>query len=60
MDAAKKTELAEAVKAAATGGKITCPEAREIAERLGLPYTVVGKACNELEIKVMGCSLGCF
>ena len=60
MDANKKVELADAVREAARCGKITCPQAREIAERLELPYTAVGKACNELEIKVKGCSLGCF
>lgn len=60
MDAAKKAEIQEAVKAGAVEGKITCPVARGIAEKCDVPYTVVGKTCNEMEIKIKGCSLGCF
>jgi hypothetical protein len=60
MDTKKKDELAAAIKEAASCGKMTCPQARAIAERLELPYSVVGKTCNELEIKLKGCSLGCF
>jgi len=41
-------------------GRITCPEAREIAERLEVVYGAVGKAANELKIKITSCELGCF
>lgn len=60
MDKTKKEEIQAAVKEAARCSKITCPQAREIAEKLDVPYTVVGKTCNELEIKIKGCGLGCF
>ncbi|ACI20973.1 MULTISPECIES: molybdopterin-guanine dinucleotide biosynthesis protein B [Thermodesulfovibrio] len=41
-------------------GKITCSEARKIAEELNVPYIEVGKMANELKIKIRKCELGCF
>ncbi|CEO87564.1 conserved hypothetical protein [Syntrophaceticus schinkii] len=32
----------------------------EIATSLGVEPKVVGEACNELNIKLYGCALGCF
>jgi hypothetical protein len=60
MDKAQKEAIQEAVKAAAHCKKLSCPQAREIAEKFDVAYTVVGKTCNEMEIKIKGCSLGCF
>lgn len=53
-------QIQEAVAQLAKDGGITCREARRLAERLGIPYALVGKACDELEIKVRACELGCF
>lgn len=41
-------------------GKISCPVARNIAERIGVSYKEVGAAANELGIKINNCELGCF
>lgn len=41
-------------------GKITCSEARKIAEELRVPYIEVGRVANELKIKIKRCELGCF
>lgn len=40
--------------------KITCTEARKIAEELKVPYIEVGRMANELKIKIRKCELGCF
>ncbi len=50
----------EAVLKAATEGRITCPVARELADRLGVDPGVIGEACNQLRIKIKSCVLGCF
>jgi hypothetical protein len=50
----------EAVLKAAPEGRITCPAARELADRLGVDPSVIGEACNQLRIKIKGCALGCF
>jgi len=41
-------------------GRLSCQEARRIAEDAGLDYSEVGAACNELGIKIHACQLGCF
>lgn len=48
------------VEQAAEGGRLSCHEARALAEKLGVEYSQVGKACNELEVKIQACELGCF
>jgi hypothetical protein len=48
------------VERAAQEGRLTCPEARALAEKLGVDYSAVGRACNELNIKIHACALGCF
>ncbi|MFH0916365.1 MAG: hypothetical protein V1912_07965 [bacterium] len=53
-------QVKEAVEQAATDGVLTCHDARALAERLGVEYGLVGKACNEAGVKVRVCELGCF
>ena len=48
------------VEQAAQGGVLTCHDARALAEQLGVAYGDVGKACNELDVKIRACELGCF
>ncbi len=53
-------ELAAAVEAKASDGKITCPVLRKLAEDSGVPYKVAGAAADSIGIKVHNCDLGCF
>lgn len=53
-------ELADAVKATAVDGRITCPVLRKLAESFGVAYKVAGAAADEAGIKVKNCDLGCF
>jgi hypothetical protein len=48
------------VEKAAAEKVLTCQEARALAEKLGVGYAVVGKACDEAHIKIRACELGCF
>ena len=48
------------VEKAATEKVLTCHDARALAEKLGVDYPMLGKACNEAGIKVRICELGCF
>lgn len=52
--------LLEKLKALAPQGKISCQEARQLAEQLEVHPSEVGKACNEAKIKIYACELGCF
>jgi hypothetical protein len=53
-------QVKEAVEQAATNGVLTCHDARALAEQLGVEYSLVGQACNEVGVKVRVCELGCF
>lgn len=53
-------QVEEIVEQTAKDGRITCAEARRLAEQLGVPYAMVGKACDEKGIKITACELGCF
>ena len=59
-DAVVTKEVLDKVKEAAKDGRLTCPEARRIADEAGVAPKEVGQACNELKIKISGCALGCF
>jgi len=41
-------------------GRLTCEQARAVAERLEVAYSEVGRACDELNVKIKACQLGCF
>jgi hypothetical protein len=55
-----KDELKEEMLKKAVDGKLSCAAAMKIAESLGLQPGEVGKAANELGIKIKNCQLGCF
>ena len=55
-----KQELLNAVNKAAKDGYLSCTEARKLAKELNVATAVVGKAANELKIKIKSCELGCF
>jgi hypothetical protein len=53
-------KIHEELKKMAKNGRISCPVARKIAEELSVSYKEVGKAADELNIKIKSCELGCF
>ncbi|MBI4684264.1 MAG: hypothetical protein HY755_03580 [Nitrospirae bacterium] len=56
----KGSDLEKEVKKKAVRGKISCSNARMVAESLGVSYKTVGKAADRLNIKIITCQLGCF
>jgi LAO/AO transport system kinase len=55
-----KKQIEHEVQKAAEDGRISCHEARALAEKLEVPYSDVGKVCDALKIKLHSCELGCF
>jgi DNA-binding transcriptional MocR family regulator len=53
-------EILDKVKEAAEDNRMSCPVARKLADDLGVANKTIGDACNELDIKIKNCSLGCF
>ncbi len=56
----QKKIIEKLLKERSNDGKITCAEARKIAEELNVAYIEVGRVANELKIKIRKCELGCF
>ncbi len=53
-------KLLEAVKSAAKCSRLSCREALDLAARLGISPALIGRAADELGVKITGCQLGCF
>jgi LAO/AO transport system kinase len=55
-----KEAVLEKVKTRLKDGKISCQQARKLAEDEGITYKDMGELLNEYKIKIMSCQLGCF
>ncbi len=53
-------KVLDAVKAAAPEGRITCEAAHALAKELGVELLLIGKAADELNVRIKQCQLGCF
>ena len=56
----KLEETVKRIRNISKDGKITCAQARKLAEDLGISYSDVGEAADQLKIKIHSCQLGCF
>jgi len=62
-----KEELINAVLESASGGqeidgrkKLACAEAFELAQEFGVEVIEIGRICNQHNIRIRKCQLGCF
>jgi hypothetical protein len=53
-------EVLKAMKPLVQDGKLACRDALELAARLDVKPALIGKACNQHDIRVINCQLGCF
>ncbi len=53
-------KILRAILDAAREGRISCAEARKLAEDLRVTPKEIGMACDEMKIKIHSCELGCF
>lgn len=53
-------QIIEALRKASNNNRIDCPDARALAEQLGVSYRVIGEAADRIGIKIKNCGLGCF
>lgn len=53
-------ELFKMMKDYIADGKLTCDHAHQIAERHGVKLWQIGQICEEQNIKIKSCQLGCF
>lgn len=53
-------ELRKAIRELAAGGRAPCKALLDLAERSGTTPQEIGRLCNELDLRVRACQLGCF
>jgi len=60
VEEAKKGKLAERILEEAKEKKLPCKKAFALAEEFNCLPLEVGRLCDELKVKIIGCQLGCF
>ncbi len=60
MSQEKINNLKEKILFEAENQKLPCKQAFTIASETDFPLAEVGKTCNEMNVKIVGCQLGCF
>ncbi|NMB42425.1 MAG: hypothetical protein GX996_10910 [Firmicutes bacterium] len=53
-------EVKKKLQETSPNGRLPCVMAFKIARECDCPIAEVGKLCNELKIKIVGCQLGLF
>lgn len=53
-------EQIEIIKQRTSEGRLDCAEAFRLAEEFSLTVGQIGKACDDLGIRIRNCQLGCF
>lgn len=53
-------KIKEIVQAETRENRITCGKMHELSEQYGVSLAELGKAADELKIKIARCELGCF
>ncbi len=60
MSQEKINNLKEKILFEAENQKLPCKQAFAIASETDFSLEEVGKTCNEMNVKIVGCQLGCF
>ena len=53
-------EILKAMQPFVQEGTLKCRDALALAARLNIKPTLIGKTCNQNDIRVINCQLGCF
>ncbi len=53
-------QLRQEIRSQSVNGKVTCRAMLELARRVDVPTKTIGELCNEMELRIAACQLGCF
>ncbi len=53
-------ELRKAIQEKASNGKVSCESMLKLAQETGWPPRQIGLLCDEMNIRIAACQLGCF
>jgi hypothetical protein len=55
-----REKIIEAIRTASVSDRLSCEKAHELAKDMNISLREIGAICNELNIKIAACQLGCF
>lgn len=53
-------QIRQSIERAAANGRVACGLLLELAERTATPPKRIGQLCDEMDIRIANCQLGCF
>ena len=53
-------QLRRIIRKQAVNGKVNCREMLQLAKQVGLPANKIGKLCDQMNLRIAACQLGCF
>lgn len=56
----ERDQVIIALRKASVNNRLGCEAARTLSRDLKVPLSEIGKLCNELNIRITACELGCF
>lgn len=59
-DKQQDESIRQTIRDLAAGGKAACNDLLELAQRTNTSPGRIGKLCDEMDIRVAACQLGCF
>ncbi len=55
-----RDKIVDEIQKASGKNRLSCEQAHELSRHLNVPLQEIGKICNELNIRIASCQLGCF
>ncbi len=55
-----RDKVVDAIRRASEKNRLSCEKAHELSRLLEVPLKEIGQICNELNIRIASCQLGCF
>jgi hypothetical protein len=56
----EENKIIKAIRSAAVNNRLSCEKAHELSSLLDVPLREIGAVCNDLNIRIASCQLGCF
>ena len=53
-------QVRQAIERASADGRVDCALLLDLAERTGTPPEQIGRLCDQMNVRISNCRLGCF
>jgi hypothetical protein len=55
-----RDKIIDAIRRASENNRLSCEKAHELSRVLEVPLQEIGAICNDVNIRIASCQLGCF